>query len=62
MRSQNREKSYKYAKPGWKKQMVKTYAMIEKDGQDSAMLQRFPVLRRAKDAGRDIRTQLYSSA
>ena len=42
--------------------MVKTYAMIEKDGQDSAMLQRFPVLRRAKDAGRDIRTQLYSSA
>ena len=33
--------------------------MIEDDGYDSAMLQRFPVLRKAKDEGRDIRTQLY---
>ena len=64
MRSQagrNGSHSCRLAKLGWSRKMEKTYKMIEDDGYDSAMLQRFPVLRRAKDEGRDIRTQFYQS-
>ena len=59
MRGQYSQRGFKHAQPGWKKSMQQTYRMIEDDGYDSAMLQRFPVLRKAKDEGRDIRTQLY---
>lgn len=65
MRSQgagrNSSQVYRPAKPAWARMMQKTYLMIEEDVQDSAMLQRFPELRKYKDEGNDVRTQVYTS-
>jgi hypothetical protein len=55
----DKKRVYKPYKGAWAKTMASTYRNIYNDAVDSAMLHRFPVLRKAKDSGKDVRTRIY---